>query len=144
REGDSSYAFAAGTTSSTSVPEPAALQTVSLPRITSARSRMPGMPKCPSRPPLHLDSENGRMAGVFLRRKLFAECAECLRKVVRLHHRRSQTLHRIAALGDRLCGLVDNAADNGFRVGRPRRQQMEHALQARQQALEALEERVVQ
>src|SRR5262249_20879987 len=42
------YAAAAGTFRSTSVPSPFSLQTSRWPPISSARSRMPGRPKCPS------------------------------------------------------------------------------------------------
>src|SRR5262249_20715543 len=43
------YAAAAGMVNSTSVPSPTSLHTVRWPPTSSARSRMPGRPKCPGR-----------------------------------------------------------------------------------------------
>ena len=91
---------------------------------------------------LHFDMQRCSIA--VLVRELFAERPQRVGEVVRLGGRGPQSLHRVAALRDRLGRLVDGALKDLLRFGRTIRQKVERGLEPQQQPVEALQQRVVQ
>ena len=91
---------------------------------------------------LHLDPQNG-LSGVLVR-QLFAERTNRIGQIVHLGHRGPQSLHRVAALGDRLRRLIDGARKDLLRFGRTIPEKVERGLKPKQQPVEALQQGVVQ
>ena len=56
----------------------------------------------------------------------------------------AQSLHRVAALGDRLCGQVDGVIEFLLSILRARRKKICGGLKAKQESLETLQQRIVE
>ena len=77
-------------------------------------------------------------------RELVAKRPDRDREIVAFDGRRAQALHGVAAFGDRLRRVINRTIQFLFGLGRALRQQVRRGLELQQQAVEALQQRVVQ
>ena len=97
-----------------------------------------------SRLALDGNAECGRLVGARVGRELVAKGPDRHREIVTFDGRRPQSLHRVAAFGDRLRRVFNRPIEVVFRLCRAIRQQVRRGLESQQQTVEALKQRVVQ
>jgi|ERR1700733_11360136 len=93
---------------------------------------------------LDIDMEIGRSRLVIMRGEFTAELADGCLQVPTLIARRPQTLDGIAALGNRLPGMLDRGFKGAPCLDRTIRQQVGDRMEIQQEGLKALEQRVMQ